>query len=796
MIIHGAFEADPWRLRETHLDLDVLAQTESVFALANGHIGWRGNLEEGEPHGLPGSYLNGVFESHPLPYAEAGYGYPEAGQSMINVTNGKLIRLLVDDEPFDVRYGQLRSHRRELDFRSGLLTRDVEWTAPTGRTVRIRSRRLVSFTQRAVAAIRYEVEPVDGPARVVVQSELVANEQIPVLGKDPRTAAVLNAPLRAELDDVADTRVNLVHTTRESDLRVGCAMDHEVDCPVEHVVRTESSADLGRTAIAVLLRPGQRLCLVKFVAYGWSSLRSLPGVRAQVDAALAGARHTGWEGLVAEQREFLDRFWARADVELDGDPEVQQAVRFGLFHVAQAGARAEGRAIPAKGLTGPGYDGHSFWDSETFVLPVLTYTLPEAAAHALRWRADTLPKAMDRAQELGLRGATFPWRTINGAEASAYWPAGTAAFHINADIAAAVGSYVDATGDQDFHREPGLDLLVHTARLWCSLGHFDAAGRFRIDGVTGPDEYGAIADNNVYTNVMARRNLLAAADCAVEFPDRAAELDVTEAEMAGWRRAAAEMVVPYDARLGVHPQAEGFTDHQEWDFTRTTADDYPLFLKFPYFELYRKQVVKQADLVLAMYLCPDEFTPEQKLRDFDYYEPRTVRDSSLSACVQAVLAAEVGHFDLARDYLGEAALMDLADLEHNTRDGVHIASLAGAWLALVAGFGGMRHRIGQPLRFAPVLPPGATRLAFRQFFRNRLLQVEITEGKAEYTLLSGEPMGIAHYADTRTLREGEPIGLSIPEVPRHAPPGQPPGRAPLHRGRPGGTGPARGGCQV
>ncbi|HWC79621.1 MAG TPA: glycosyl hydrolase family 65 protein [Pseudonocardiaceae bacterium] len=779
MIAHDRFACEPWRVRETSLDLDVLAQTESVFALTNGHIGWRGNLDEGEPHGLPGSYLNGVFESRPLPLAEAGYGDPESGQTIIDVTNGKLIRLLVDDQPFDVRYGRLGAHERDLDFRSGMLTRQVEWTAPTGRTVRVRSQRLVSFTQRAIAAICYEVEPVDGPTRVVVQSELVANEQIPHAANDPRAAAALDSPLRAELDEVAGSRVTLVHSTRRSALRVACAMDHVVDCPVEHTINTESSADLGRTTVAVLLKPGQRLRLVKFVAYGWSLHRSLPGVRAQVEAALTSATSTGWDELVTEQKQFLDTFWAHADVELDGDPEVQQAVRFGLLHTVQAGARAEGRAIPAKGLTGPGYDGHCFWDSEIFVLPMLTYTLPEATAHALRWRYDTLPLALRRAEELGLRGAAFPWRTINGTEGSGYWPAGTAAFHINADIAAAVSQYVDATGDQQFHASPGLDLLVQTARLWISLGHFDSDGRFRIDGVTGPDEYSAVADNNVYTNLMARRNLLAAADCADTFPDRAAELAVTATEIADWRLAADTMFIPYDDRRRVHQQSEGFTQHQEWDFEHTAAANYPLLLNYPYFDLYRKQVVKQADLVLAMYLCPDDFTAEDKQRDFDYYERRTVRDSSLSACVQAVLAAEVGHLDLARDYLGEAALIDLADLQHNTRDGLHIASLAGSWLALVAGFGGMRHRIGRPLRFAPALPPDTTRLAFRLCFRGRLIAVEITAGKAEYTLLSGEPMPVVHYDQEIPLHAGESRALSIPDSTPRPAPSQPAGRAPL-----------------
>jgi alpha,alpha-trehalose phosphorylase len=686
----------------------------------------------------------------------------------------------VDDEPFDVRYGQLRAHERELDFRAGTLTRTAEWTAPTGRTIRIRSVRLVSFTQRAIAAVCYDVEPVDGPTRVVVQSELVANEPMPTVVGDPRGAAGLASPLAPDRSTVTGDQVNLVHRTKQSGLGVASAMVHDVSAPVELDVRSMVGNNLGRTTVSALLRPGERLRLVKFVAYGWSERRTSAGLRAQVDAALVAARQTGWDGLLAEQREFLDGFWTRADVELDGDPEVQQAVRFGLFHVAQAGARAERRAMPAKGLTGSGYDGHSFWDTEIYALPVLTYTMPDAARDALLWRRDILPSAQSRAAELGLRGAAFPWRTISGAECSAYWPAGTAAFHINAGIADAVIHYVDATGDQEFARGPGLDLLVNTARLWASLGH-DGAGGFRIDGVTGPDEYSAVADNNVYTNLMARRNLSAAASAAADAGDRAVELGVTDDEIASWRAAAEHMVVPYDERLGVHQQSERFTEHQVWDFDAMTAEDYPLLLRFPYFDLYRKQVVKQADLVLAMYTCPDEFTPAQKAANFAYYEALTVRDSSLSACVQSVLAAEVGHVELARAYLDEAALMDLDDLEHNTRDGLHIASLAGSWLALVAGFGGMRHRTGQPLAFAPTLPPGMSRLAFRLFFRGRLLNVEITADTATYTLLSGPPIELRHYDEVCKVADGQPGSGGIPDRPSIQPPRQPAARTPGRR---------------
>ncbi|HVX34321.1 MAG TPA: family 65 glycosyl hydrolase, partial [Solirubrobacterales bacterium] len=488
MIDDPRYTVEPWGIQETSLDLERLAQSESVFALSNGHIGVRGTLDEGEPHALPGTYLNAFWEARPLPYAEAGFGYPEAGETVVNMTNGKVIRLLVDDSPFDIRYGELLEHERRLDFRTGILRRDALWRSPTGKTVRVVSERLVSFAQRAVMAIRYSVEPTAAPTRVVVQSELVTNEPRPAISKDPRAAAALEAPLEAELWMGDDVRAVLVHSTKQSRLRGAAAMGHEVHGPGDCVVdQAEAWEDLGRLTINATPAPGEPLTITKFVTYGWSARRSVPAMRDQVSAALAEARHTGWEEICKAQREYLDDFWERADVELDGDAELQQAVRFGLFHALQASARGEGRAIPAKGLTGPGYDGHTFWDTEAYVLPMLSYAVPRAAAEALRWRLATLGKARERARELGLEGAAFPWRTISGAECGAYWPAGTAAFHINADIAQAVSRYCDINVDPDFERDVGLPLLVETARLWRSLGHHDAHGAFRIDGVTGPD---------------------------------------------------------------------------------------------------------------------------------------------------------------------------------------------------------------------------------------------------------------------------------------------------------------------
>jgi alpha,alpha-trehalose phosphorylase len=778
------FEIHPWKVIERCVDLDRLPHSESVFALSNGHVGIRGNLDEGEPNGQPGTYLNGFHEVRPLPHAELGYGYPRTGQTVVNVTNGKLIRLLVEDEMFDLRYGETRKHERVLDLRSGLLSREVEWVSPIGQAVRIRSTRLVSLAQRAIVAMRYSVEPLEDGARVVLMSELVANEPIELEGDDPRQSAALEHPLQPEQHASDDLRVSLTHSTRESGLLVAVAMDHELSGPDNtEVMRVEVEEDLGRVTIASDLKPGETLELTKLLAYGWSGHRSMPSLRAQVEAALAEAHHTTFDGLVEEQKSLVEQFWDDADVELDGDDELQQAVRFGMFHALQASLRGERRAIPAKGLTGPGYDGHAFWDTETYVLPLLTYTRPTAVRDALLWRHSILEQARERAKLLGLDGAAFPWRTLSGEEASGYWPAGTAAFHVNAGIADAVIRYNDVAGDDEFARTVGLEILVETARLFRSLGHYDIDGDFRIDGVTGPDEYSALADDNIYTNLMAQRNLRAAAKAVADYPDEADEFGVDDDQVREWQEAADAMVVPYDRRLLVHVQAEGFTEHKRWDFENTAKDQYPLLLHFPYFELYRRQVVKQADLTMALYLRGDAFTAEEKERNFAYYEALTVRDSSLSAAMQAVVAAEVGHLDLARDYLAETALMDLDDLARNTGDGIHIASMAGGWLAVVAGFGGMRDHDGQ-LTFRPRMNGDLDRIAFRITFRGSRLQVDLAGETARYELLEGDGIEFEHENELIRLGAGESAEREIvnPE-PAGEPPEQPAGRAPERRGQ-------------
>ncbi|MGY1681320.1 glycoside hydrolase family 65 protein [Geodermatophilus sp. SYSU D01176] len=770
------FDTAPWLVRESHVDPETLAVAESVFSLSNGYVGIRGTLDEVEPSTMRGTYLSGVHETHPLSYPEDGYGNPEEGQAMVTVADGTPLRLLVDGIPLDVREVRPQVHERTLDLRAGTLDRRVRWTTPSGTTMEVSSRRLVSLAERSVCAVRYEVRVLDGSAHVVVRSELAAGEVTPtgVDNDDPRVAACLDQPFepRAQIGNANGGA--LVERTRRSGITVAAAVTHAVDggrvsthVDEQHVV----------TTVAAGLGAGESLTVVKVVGYGWSYDAGSDSVLGEASAAVSSALDLGWEGLLAGQRAVLDELWATADVEADGDPELQQALRYAVFQLFCSAACISRAPVGAKGLTGTGYSGHTFWDVEGFVVPALTLLRPDAAARLLRWRAATLDLARERAGTLGLEGACFAWRTISGREVSAYWPASTAAMHVNADISRAFWLYQNATGE-DLDTLGGLAVLIETARLWMSIGHEDAAGGWHLFGMTGPDEYTGVVDDNVFTNLMARANLRRAADACQRLEARASELGVDHAETSAWRSAADAVHVPWDEGLGVHPMNANFTAYEEWRF-EDQRGSYPVQEHQHYATFYRRQVLKQADLVQALWWCRDDFTADEVARDLDYYEARTVRDSSLSAAVQAVVCAQAQHPDLALRYLREAALVDLRDVHGGTAQGLHLASVGGAWLAFVAGLGGLRED-HEDLEIAPLLPSSLSRTAYSVTWRGRLLRIETTREGTTITLARGE-------GPVTVIVDGVPVQVAA-AVPAHAPlraptplldePGQPVGREP------------------
>jgi alpha,alpha-trehalose phosphorylase len=774
------YPADEWNIIEKGFHPEFLAQLETMLALGNGYLGMRGCPEEGGPNAENGTFINGFYETRPIVYGEEAYGFAKTGQTILNVTDSKIIKLFVDDEPFWVPNAHCLRYDRRLNMRSGTLDREILWETPAGKQVLITSRRLVSFVHRHVAAISYRVTLLNAEAPVVISSEMVANEtSARSNGHDPRQASIFAAPaLHHRASYAKDRRIVLCHATEKSRLTLACATDHALETEFPDAYKAVHTEDSGQVAFTIQARPGCPIHLTKYMVYHTSPTASAEELCARAEWTLDRVKHQGFQQLLAAQEQYMDNFWRRSDVRVRDiredrvkrtTVEIQQAIRFNLFHILQASARAESAGVPAKGLTGQAYEGHYFWDTEIYLLPFLTYTSPRIARNLLTVRYNMLDQARAQAKLLGHRGAMFPWRTISGEEASAYYAAGTAQYHINADIMYALRKYVQATGDELFLQEYGAEMLVETARLWLDLGFYSdgKGGKFCINAVTGPDEYNTVVNNNAYTNLMARENLRYAAQTVESL--RATTPDVYNAlvhktalepsEVEAWTRAAESMYVPYDEKLRIIPQDDNFLDREAWDFQNTPREHYPLLLFYHPLNIYRKQVIKQADVVLAMFLLGNAFSLEAKKRNFEFYDPLTTGDSSLSSCIESIIAAQIDDMEKAIRYGMAALLMDLADVGGNVKDGCHIASMGGTWMMLTYGFGGMRDNDGT-LSFWPRRAPEENAiLRFPLAYRGQMLEVEIGLETVEYTLREGACVVIRHETEEIQLTREHPLAV-------------------------------------
>ncbi len=769
------FPADPWRLIEKRFDASDMGATETLFSVGNGYLGLRGNVEEGHEAFAHGTFINGFHETWPIRHAEEAYGFARTGQTIVNVPDAKVMRVYVDDEPLELAQAELLEYERVLDLRTGVLTRDLLWRTPAGNRVRVRSSRLVSFEHRHVAILSLDVTPLDAGVPVTVSSHLLNRQagadeyrstasglRIDPRKPEPATQRVLEPRLHRHERD----RLVLGYECARSGMTLSVAAHHRIACEAPIDVETVVEADFAKQVYTGRLEAGQTLSLTKVVSYHTSDAVPPHELADRCHRTIDRVMSEGIEEQRARQAAWLEDFWRRSDVVIEGTDVLQQAVRWSLFQLAQAAARADGEGIPAKGVSGAGYGGHYFWDTEIYVVPFFTYTSPTIARNALKYRYRILPAARQRAAELAQRGALYPWRTINGEEASAYYAAGTAQYHIDADIAYAINKYVRATGDEDFLVREGIDVLVETARMWADLGFWrEQKGKpatFRIHGVTGPDEYTTVVNDNLYTNVMARFNLRCAAESvhllSERYPDAHADmvrrLALADDEVAQWEAAAEAMEILWDDNLGIHPQDALFHEREVWDLAHTPPEKRPLLLHFHPLVIYRFQVLKQADVVLALFLQSEHFTREEKLADFEYYDPITTGDSTLSAVVQSIISAEVGYQDLALRYFWDAALVDLADLHSNTSDGVHVASAGGVWSALVFGFAGMRDH-GSVFRFDPRLPRSWDALEFVLTRRDARLRVRLESRAMHFSLDTGDRMTVEVRRRRFEVRSGQ-----------------------------------------
>ncbi len=726
------------------------AQAETLLALANGSIGIRGGLEE-QPSPTDGAFMAGVYERVPIHYHEAFPGFARASDTRVPVADGKCIRILLGPQAIDLAAGERTGCSRELNLRQGILTRRTEWRAADGARIEVLAERIVCLGDAALMAIRLTLRSIDFSGPVSFESCLAAGEGA-LRAEDPRIGAGLGAALLVGERRIEEASALMLQSAPHAGIQVATAQTHRPGPGLTlGAASLMAPRGIGQRLQGELV-PGARLTLEKFVAWSAGADAAVLGATALRDAARAAA--SGFEALRRRQQEAWEAFWVGAELGIDGDPALDQALHFSLFHLRQS-TPVDGRsALAAKGLTGEGYEGHAFWDTEVFALPVLQMTAPALARASVEFRVRTLDRARRHARELDhAQGALYPWRTIAGDECSSYFLSGSAQYHINAAVAYAL-RLVQLGTEGPPAASGDAEVLFETARIWMQVGHHSAAhdGAFCIHSVTGPDEYSALVSNDHYTNRMAQLHLQYAAGLAqqlqvddpVRYTALAERIDLRPDEPASWRRAAASMYLPVDPHLGVHPQDDGFLQRPPWTFAVAPGEERPLLLRYHPLTLYRHQICKQPSVVLADVLAGDAVASAQKRRNFDYYEPLTVHDSSLSASTWSILAAELGLFERALAYFREGARLDLDDLHGNAAHGAHMAAMAGTWLSLVWGFGGLRIGADGRLRLRPVLPAGWTGYHFTLQWRGRRIGVQAGASGVRYELQAGTPIDIVH----------------------------------------------------
>jgi len=755
------------------------ARDETLFALADGALGVRGGLEE-SASATQGTFLAGVWERSAIHYHERHHGFARTTDTRVPVADATAIRILVDDVAADPAHGEVLAFERTLDLCAGMLSRSIAFRSKNGATFEVKAQRIVPFAHPGLLCIRWTLRSLDYTGPVTLESAIVGNVAAAAQGDDPRfgTGAGLAMQIADAAADAHEAR--LAQHTRASAIGVVCVQRQRV----AGAAFAGAAADAGsaRQRYSAQLVPGTEITIEKYVAYAWTQ----PG-GSETDAALYksaqstldAAMAQGFDALARAQAAEFAAFWNDAAISIDtvaidsaaGNGDAQ-ALAFNLFHLFQSANRDGHGGIAAKGLTGEGYEGHVFWDSETFVLPVLAFTAPQLMKPSLVFRYRTLERARRHAREMGqARGALYPWRTIAGDECSGHYPSGSAQYHINAAIAFAMRLYLEATDDKAFLVEMGAEVLIETARIWLEIGFFNPRrdGAFCICAVTGPDEYTALVDNNYYTNRMAQEHLrftvAVVRELAAEAPDAhaalARKLRLGESEVDTWSRAAEAMYLPYDEKLGIVAQDDTFLDKPRWDIAGTPAEKFPLLMHNHPLNLYRYQVCKQADALLAFVLTDSAHVDTAiKRRSFDYYEAITVHDSTLSPSTFGILAAELGDADKAQEYFHENLRIDLDDLHGNTSHGAHMAAMAGSWLGLAWGFGGLRVREGM-LHFDPILPPGWRGYRFGLVWQGRKLKVAVDANGVTYRLAQGPSLDIVHGGERANIATGNAQTLAL-----------------------------------
>ena len=733
-------------IRSKGFDPARIGWEESIFHTANGYLGVRASLEEGAPENaftVRGTYINALYDIKDIKYGEKLYGFPETAQGIVNLTDVQTVRLWVDGEFFSLTEGEILKYEREVRMDKGFSQRSITWRSPNGKEVQIRVRRMASLNQRELFILSYRVRPLNFEGEIVLEGEENGNVENFSNPDDPRVSAESPKHLFVQEARRVDDATLIVSTTGRSDLTVACAVKYRLDEAGEATSRVDGERVL--TRVTYLAEQDEDVTLTKYCVFTDSRREADP--RAAALGILNEAVELDPEYWMIRQQEKLDRFWKESRVTVDGDKKLQASLDYSLYTLFCSAGRDEISNVPAKGLSGEGYEGHYFWDSEIYIFPFFLLTNPDIAKNMLAYRHHILPEAREHAKTMGHeKGALYAWRTISGSECSGYYPSGSAQYHLSGDVAHSFIQYYLATGDIAFMRDKGAEVLVETARLFMDAGHW-VDGAFHLDCVTGPDEYTCIVNNNFYTNAAAGQNLLWATKIILDLrkagmADEVTEkLAITDVELMAFVDAGENMLLPYDSLRGIHAQDDSFLKKTPVDLAYIPEENFPLLMHCHPLWLYRHQVCKQADTVLAHYLFEDLADEDIMRRSYDYYEKCTTHDSSLSTCVFSIMAAKLGDMDKAMDYFRRTATLDLDDTHGNTRDGIHTANMGGVYLGIVAGFGGLRIK-EDGLHLSPRLPEKWDGYSFTVKHMGATINIQVRKNRCTLELLNGEPVTV------------------------------------------------------
>ena len=759
--------------RDERYDNKILRLNETLFSNANGYIGVRGTLEEGVPADfstMRGMYLAGVYETIPMKQAESLCNLIEEKQTMLNVADTQSIDLYICGERFDMGTGELISNQRILDMDQGFTSREIVWKSPLGNTVKIVTKRVAHLDIPQLFTIEYSVRSLDFDGEIVFDSWHIADVKNYSDPTDPRLASESPSYLEVTSSEVVGDITLCVSRTKVSGISIASASAHLLFGEDDHIEVCDNDNDKRLCSyIKAHICQDQEISLLKLCTFSDSLRCDDPKDDAHkvlLDAMKkVGTDGNGLKALYDRQSAILKDFWLRSGMEIFGDEDLNLSMSFNMYELFCSAPRTPGYSMAAKGLTGEGYEGHYFWDTEMYALPFFTLTDTDLARNILHFRYKTLDKARENAALLGhKKGALYPWRTITGQECSGYFPSGTAAYHINGAISYAIVQYYLTCGDKDFILKEGAEILIETSRLWLDTGNYDRKGRFVINEVTGPDEYTCMVDNNFYTNCAAAHGMKWTIKLLKKYADTPEiiglkqRLHLTDMELSDIEKAADSIYLPYDEELGINPQDDSFLQKPIWDLETTPKEEFPLLLHYHPLHLYRYQVCKQADTVLAHFLFPDSADKTTQEKSFRYYEKITTHDSSLSTCVFSMQASRLGLFDEAVSYLGGSAKLDLLNLHGNSSDGVHTANMGGSYMAFVFGFGGVKIT-EEGLSINPFLPGTVTGYSFKFGYFGRLLQLSVNEKEIVVELISGDEISFDHKGKTYTITGGEKCSI-------------------------------------